>query len=421
MSKTAILSLFILMAGFAPLVARADFSSTDWNYKKAILNVKPGLVEVSLDNEVFANAAKNLADLRIVGNSNSEVPYKLITAKSETNKKSYQPKLVNNSVVPGKYSTVILDLGQRGIISNSIAITTSSENFQRNVTVFGSDDQNDWNILNSDGYIYDYTDKRGNMKSQNTSIAFSDSAFQYLKVEISDSDNSPILISSATVNQYTLTNSRQFSTPVQFESSQDRSVNSTIIIADLGQGGIPTDKIVLFSDGKNFNRGVSVYSGNDKNSSDWKYVGQGYIFRYDTPKFAGENLDLDIDETTDRYLKIVIYNNDDAPLNFSKVASFATYRNLIFQAKDGQTYDLYYGNRKAYLPKYDLEKYLQYFDLTGTQKISLGAQINNATFVPEQEPEKPLTERMPYLLTFILCTMGLILLLLVYKFLKKTD
>lgn len=414
--------IFLVSALFigTSFVAHADFSAEQWQYKKAISGFKEGLVRVSLDNEVFANASKNLTDVRVVDNSGKEIPYKLITAKNEEGVKTYHPKMINNSIVSGKYSTVILDLGEQGIITNSLTVQTPSENFQRNVTVYGSDNQNDWNILKSNSYIYDYTDKRGNMKSQNTSVFFTDSSFKFLKIEISDSDNNPIAISSVTVNKYIQKTAQQFGIPVQFETSQDGTEKTTNLVADLGQSGIPVNKISLTADGENFNRGVSIYSSNDKNSADWKYVGQGYIFRYNTPKFVGENTVLNINETTDRYIKIVVFNNDNAALSFSKIEAFATYREVIFQALDKNEYQLFYGNSEANLPAYDLESYLQYFDLASAQKGVLGSQNNNAQFVPKMEPEKPFSERMPYFLPVALGTLGLILLLLVYKFLKKT-
>ena len=414
--KIILISCLFLSAAF---VVQADFSVQDWQYKKSLLGTSSGLAEVFLDNEVFAGAAKNLADIRVVDSSKQEVPYKLITVKNEEGRKNYSPKMINKSVVVGKYSSVILDLGQRGIITNSLTIQTSSENFQRNVTVFGSDNQTGWNILKANAYVYDYTDKRGGMKSQDTSVSFPDSVFQFLKIEISDSDNNPVAINSVSVNQYAQKNAEQFSIASELEAVQDTSKKTTTLIADMGQSGIPANKISLLSSGENFNRGANVYSANDKNSSDWQYIGQGYIFRYNTPKFVGENTALDINETTNRYIKIIVYNNDNAPLNFSGAKIFATQRELIFQAQADKKYELYYGNAKAVSPKYDLDQYLKYFDLSSAQKISLGPQTSNSDFVLPQEPEKPFTERMPYFLPVGLTTLGLILLLLVYKFLKK--
>jgi hypothetical protein len=399
--------------------AKADFSLQQWQYQKEIHVEKDGLIDVTLDNDVFANAAKGLSDVRLVNSNNQEIPYKLIATMGEDNVKDYFPRMINNSITPGNYSSVILDLEQQGIITNSLTVNTPSENFQRNLKVYGSNNQSDWNELKSNGYIYDYTDKRGGIKSQNTTVLFPDSVFKFLKVEISDVDNKPIIISSIKVSQQVKKNTQEFELSPSVEINQDTANKTTTILADLRQSGIPTSKILLAVRDKNFNRGVLVYSGSDKNTLNWKSVGQGYIFRYDTPKFVGENTTLSIGETSDRFLKIVVFNNDNVPLDLSQIKTFAAYRELVFQAQGEKSFSLFYGNKNAKTPQYDIEKYFQYLDLASAQKVTLGTQKVNPQYLTESLPEKPITERYPYFLTIALSTAGIILLLMVYKFLKK--
>ncbi len=409
----------IIFSFTASLIAGAAFSFESWQYVKEIKDSGNGIFDVSIDNEVFANSSKGLADVRIVDGANQEVPYKLLTTKKDSSRKDYTPKLINNSVVVGKYSTAILDLGERGTVTNVVTIQTSSDNFQRNVAVYGSDNQTDWNVLKSNGYIYDYTDSKAQVKTQNTAVIFSDSVFRFLKIEIADADSKPVLIKSAIASQFEKKSAQEFTVSPNFETVQDIKSKTTSLVADLGQSGIPTSRILLSAGDENFNRAVAVYSSDDKNSANWKSVGCGYIFRYNTPKFVGENNAIAINETIDRYLKIIVFNNDNVPLNFSKVVTFATYRDLIFQAQDGERYRLFYGNPKAQSPQYDLEKYFQYLDLTKLQNVVVGGQTINSGFVPEKEPVKPFSERYASLLSISLIAAGAVLLVMVYKFFKK--
>jgi hypothetical protein len=103
-------------------------------------------------------------------------------------------------------------------------------------------------------------------------------------------------------------------------------------------------------------------------------------------------------------------------LNFSEIKTFATLRELIFQADASGAYRIFYGNPKANSPQYDLEKYFQYLDLNSAQSAGLSQQKNNFEFVPEK---KPLTEQNTLLIPSLLGLACLILLALVYKFLKK--
>jgi len=418
MKKKAILFFSSIIIAATAIGVQADFSLQQWQYEKDIVGAKQGLIDVPLDNEVFAHSARGVADVRVVDDADREIPYKLIAARQEEGKTDYHPKITNSSVVAGKYSMAVMELAQ-GQTTNSLTIGTSSENFQRNVVIYGSNNQTDWNILKSDGYIYDYTDRKANVKSSGLTISFPDSTFTFLKIEISDSDNNPVAIRSAVASEYTQKNAQEFSVSPTFDTFQDSAAKATVLMADLGQSGIPINKISLAVGDANFNRGVAVYSSGDKNAANWKSVGQGYIFRYDTPKFVGENTSFSISESTDRYLKIIVYNNDNAPLVISQIKAFATYRELIFQAQSANSYRLFYGNEKASPPEYDLEKYFQYLDLASAQKATLGSQKINAGFIAEKQPEKPFSEKYPYVLTGALITAGMILLLLVYKFLKK--
>ena len=217
------ISLTVILCLAFALTASADFSFEKWQYVKELKIPASGLVGVTIDNEIFANTNLGLADVRIVDDKNQETPYKLVTTKGGLNKKEYVPRLINNSVVAGKYSSVILDLGSSGLLTNSLTIQTTSSNFQRNVTIYGSDNQADWQTLKAGGYIYDYTDDKAKVKTQNTTITFNDSAFRFLKLEVAEIDRSPILINSVTVSQYLQNEVREFSLLPNFDIWHNRN------------------------------------------------------------------------------------------------------------------------------------------------------------------------------------------------------
>ena len=402
-----------------PSMCLGAFDVAQWKYYKdiSINSVGSNLIKITLDDEIFSGSNKNLSDVRIVGGGGKETPFKIVSGKQETKTISHSLKMINNSFVSGQYSSVIMDLGEKGKLTNNLKVATTSENFQRNVTVYGSDDMSNWNILRDKAYIYDYTDRKGNFKSQNTGVSFPESAFRYLKLEISDENNSPVKINSVTASQNIDEKNREAERHPQFSSSENALRQSTEIIADLGLQGVPMNRLLLRSDDANFNRGVLIFSSKDKN--DWKLLGQGYIFRYNTPKFSGENLQLNFTETNDRYLKIEVLNKDDAPLTFKDVTTYSIYREIIFQGEKNKNYQIFYGNQKANYAEYDLDKYFQYLDVNSAQNRTLSAQKDNVSYVPEIEPVKPLSERIPYLFPTVLGVVSVLLLSLVYRFLKK--
>ncbi|HMB65732.1 MAG TPA: DUF3999 family protein, partial [Patescibacteria group bacterium] len=162
-----------------------------------------------------------------------------------------------------------------------------------------------------------------------------------------------------------------------------------------------------------------VYIKTSKNKEDWNYQGNGYIFRYDTDKFTGEDLDLNFSETRDRYIKIVIDNQDNEPIDISDVRASFLVREVVFQASESGDYRLYYGNTEAEAPQYDIDKYFPYIDQDNYTSASLSQQNKNSFYKAPREPQPPLTERIPYLLPGALLLACAVLLFLVFRFLRK--
>jgi hypothetical protein len=414
MKKILFITVFLMAV---PAICLADFNISNWKYYKNIENTGGDLVKLNLDDEIFSGSKSGLSDVRIINQAEKEAPFKIVSGKQKEFSNSYPLSMINNSFVSGQFSMVILDLGSKGKITNNLKINTTSENFQRNVKIYGSDDMSNWNLLKGDAYIYDYTDKKASFKSQNTSVYFPESIFKYLKLEIADDNNSPIKIISVSAGQNIVEKNNDFERSLQFSISENSQNKATELVADLGSNGIPTSKIMIKTKENNFNRGIIISSSSDKNK--WNLVGQGYVFRYTTPKFSGENMAVSFPETNNRYLKIEIVNKDNEPISVSGLSAFSVYREIIFQAKNGENYRIFYGNNKANYPQYDLEKYFQYLDMNSAKPVVLSKQNENNQYIPEKEPQKPLSERIPYLFSSVLVLVSLALLFLVYKFLKK--
>lgn len=414
--KKIILCLLLLFL-LTPLFCLADFDVQKWKFFKNIAPVAGDLARITIDDEIFTQAKKDLSDLRIIGDAGRETPFKIVAGRFEQSRSNYPVKIINSSYQSGRFSWAILDLGERGKIVNNLTLGTSTENFQRNVSVYGSDKIGQWNTISANGYIYDYTDRKGNLKTQNTRISFPDSIFRYYKVEISDAENKPVKIESALASQTISRPEKEQTRQPKFSVTQNKELRATEITADLGQSGMPTSKITFQVSDKNFNRALTIHSGNDP--SNLSSRGQGYIFRYNTPKFSGENLAVSYAESNDRYLKIRIFNQDNSPLDISGLFIHSIYREIIFPAAAGQSYRIFYGNEKAYYPEYDLEKYFQYLDVEKAVETEISSQNNNPQYQPEKAPEKPLTEKIPYLMTGAIITISSILLILIYKFMKK--
>lgn len=408
--------IILTLAVFLPMFAFAAFDQTQWLYYKDISVTNGGIVKIQLDEDIFAGSRSDFSDIRIISlDGGKETPYK-ISFDTNTDHIVYLPvKITNNSYVKGVSASAVIEIGE-GKIVNRLHISTPDKNFRRNVKVYGGDDGKQWSVILDNGYIYDYTDTKGNFSSQGATLSFPDSTFKYLKVEIADTEGAPLKISGIEVSQHLRETAREVQRTSVFTAKEDRKTKETNIVIDAGRRGIPQNKAEITATAENFNRTVFIYSGNGNDQ--WSLLGQEYIFRYRTPHFSSEKLTLQFPETNDRYLKIVVQNKDDQPIGVTGTKTFATYREVIFQAVSSEAYRIFYGNLKARAPEYDFEKYLQYLDIGNASSATLSPQKNNESYAPPTAPKPPQPDKNARFLPVMIALAGLLLLFLVYKFLK---
>ncbi len=398
-----------------------------WRYVKKIeitnAPKKGDLVKISLDQDVFNNANEDLGDLRVVGNGGTEVPYKLIVEKSFFSERNIYPvRVLNNSFSSdGQYNIFVVDFGQKGSLNSSLNILTGSENFKRTVEVSGSNDMQSWNILKSNGYIYDYTDKTANFRASDTEVSYPENTFQYLQVKIFSRGEVPLAVSGAQVSRIISSANKETTVRPQYTVEENLNKRTTDIIINLGKKGWPTSNITLDAGSDNFNRKAVVYESDDKIS--WRRLGNGYIFNLDTPKFTGANLNVGYSESNKRYLKVEIYNGSNAPIEIRGVLMKTILRSIAFQYGEGgaslSDYSLYYGNPKASFPQYDLESFFPYLDTENYFSASLKPETQNPNFAAEVPPTPSIFERIPYLLEIVLVLVILVMGFFVFRLMKK--
>lgn len=412
--------LLVTLFALLPAIALADFNIAKWQKYKQVEDVQTGLNRFAIDDELFAGTRSDLRDLRLIDSSNKEVPYKLLMSKSRNERRKFSPKVLNNSYNESGDTSLILDFGENNQGVSNLLINTPNQNFQRSVEVYGSESaKENWNLLTDKAYIYDYTDKRGGLATQKTEISFTNSIFRYLMVVVKSDGGERFVVNSVNAYDYISERSKEYVRQPVFKQKRDRVKKTSDIFVDLEVSGIPTRKIELAVADSNFRRGVEIYSSYDNNK--WHLVGSDYIFRYNTDKFRGENLSLNFSETDERYLKIVIYNNDNEELDITNLKSFSLYREVVFEADSSKNYRVYYANREARFPVYDIDNYFAYFDLDKVKDVSLGSEMENTAFVlPARNSSKePASEVVPYLMSVGLLAAAIMLLFLVYNFFQK--
>jgi len=418
-----LLSLFLsIVFLFSAVPAGADFEIKNWRYEKTIQLPRlsrTGLVELSFDEEVFANASQGLRDVRILDSNGQETPYKLVVERKAVERASLTGRVLDKSFIPGEYSFFVIDLGQAGLFHNQVDIRSSSLNFRREAIVEASNDAKTWSVVNRKAIIYDYTDAEAGLKARNTRIKYPESTKRYLRIKVINKDEEPLNISGAAVfyEKATLATAVSYSATI-IEQSIDEERRASRLVLDLGSSGLPNNSLSIQTSSSNFQRDIGIEGSNDKEK--WNIVkSRDVIFAFRTPKFTGSKFNVGYPENTYRYLRLTIFNRDNPPLNIQGVNVSGVLRTLVFEVNPALSYKLFYGNPDARYPQYDIERYFQYLETENLHKATLVAGIANPLFEEKVPPPPPVTDRFPWLLPVVIGVAALILLVPLIRLIKQ--
>lgn len=397
-------------------VVWAAFAPSDWQFRKPISVSGSGYLRLNLDAEAFAGLQPDLRDLRVVDGTGTETPFKIVVERTGSDVRTRRLTLFNNAYTPGQFQSFIVRIDTPpGQLHNWLRLVTPEQEFQKQVEIAGSDDQQSWQVLKSDGYIFGHIEPRRGFAAKETSLTYPASTFRYLRVRIFS--DAPFPVTGVEVTEQVSASVKEVTFSPALSSVEDREHQTTEVTLDFGQTGLPTRELTLATGAVNFNRPAELYVSNDNQS--WRPLGSGYLFRVAQPKFSGQNLTINYPETAARYLRISVYNGDDQPISFTGATARGTLRSVVFNANPGASYFLYYGNAGARYPDYDIERLLPYLEVPAQPGATLGAQQVNPVYVAPAPPVVPFTERLPWLLPSILVVVALGLLALMFQFVKR--
>jgi len=421
-NRLAIAGLFLVAATLfsaGSSSVAADFHLPDWHYVKDITLPSDlqneALVEIVPDREVFAGSAPGLVDVRIVTGEDTQVPYKLEVSKAESQRTSFHVTLRDKGYVPGRYNTFIADLGREGILHNEIEVRTSSTNFRRTATVETSNDGATWTKV-TEQTVYDFTVKERSFTTRNTRVRYPESTARYLRVNIAAEGEEPLEIVGATVFFVKGTPAREITLPVSIlDISRGEKGRTTLVEVDLSTPGLPSYHLAVQVVEVNFHRDVTLEASADRKT--WRTVQPSdSIYSYDTPKFVGSDLLISYPETTSRYLRLIIHDEDSPPLTIQDVDVWGLRRRLVFSAQPRSSYKLYYGNEEAQRPSYDIERVFPYLVTEELPEAKLGPQATNPDFV---EKKPPVSERFPWLFPTAITIAAILVALLLIGIIRQ--
>lgn len=329
-----------------------SFSQTqDFQYRRTLENVSETWHKIILPEESFDKFNPDFSDIRIFGNNKTETPYILKTASDRISETAIQFKTINVSNKNADYFYTFELLQAKEI--NQIKLGFEQENFDWKLDLEASDNQTEWFLIQKDYRILSIKNSQTDYKF--TQVDFPDSKYKFYRIKIKAPEQ-PKLTEAKIWEQQKEEGSFKIATIKTLKKTIDAKKKTSVIEVELAHK-VPVSSIKI-NIGTTFDyyRPVTIEILRDsvKIEDKWHYnydiLMQGTLSSLEKKGFSTDN-------TLAKKLRITIENNNNQPLDIQGVEVKNAIYFLIARFTEKGNYSLFYGNKKAEKPQYDIENF----------------------------------------------------------------
>ncbi|MBU1355040.1 MAG: DUF3999 family protein [Candidatus Edwardsbacteria bacterium] len=404
-----ILTATLLLCACA--VCQGSVNPNDFRYRKelAVLDSLQSDVGVfRLDGDIYRGTKVDLTDIRLAGHDYREVPYLIrLATRTDTVTVRYPIGLgtIEFKEQPDNSITIILNRKETDSIPDELEIRTPAVNFEKSISVYGSDDRAAWQALAVSQPIFDYS---RHIDVRNTSVTLKGPAFSYYKVvignaiEVKRSPFSQIVTEAGTRPGVRYESFIQNTEPFRIERAAFFGVKSEVRAANPLQVAYPlpvtfsasdtvkkatliycrsdrqpVNEIRLATASRIFRRQVLVEGTNDTSkTADWTTLATGIVQRLTMGAFHRENLSILLGgwQRYPRY-RLRIANEDNPPIEVTEVTAMGGIHQIYFFHNQAETLTVYYGGEDVKPPRYDVAAMLADIPRVEGAQWRLGAQL----------------------------------------------
>jgi len=349
--KTNICVAILLMASSL----QAGGQVSDYNFRRDLVGLSDTWHKLEIPNEMFGKMNPGLSDLRIFGITENkdtiEAPYVLHIATDRNIRQEINTELINQSTGENGYYYTFKIAAENPV--NHLDLKFKQQNFDWNVSIEGSQDQQEWYTIITDYRIL-------SIKNENTDYAFTDVKFpdckyRYLRLLIRANETPELITAKLTEKKLIPGKCRKYNID-EMEIEEKTNLRQTVVQISF-PSAVPVSYLkVNIIDTFDFYRPVSIeyLSDSIKTDKGWKY-----IFRQLT---SGTISSLEANEfkfksTLTKALKLIIQNDNNTPLKLDSVEAKGNIHELKIRFTQTADYFLVYGSPQARRPVYDIANF----------------------------------------------------------------
>jgi len=301
---------------------------------------------VRLTPEIYNFANSNLSDILIKDESGENVPYFVNNVNMinyETDKQTYPMTLINSYIRDDNFyfDYKVSNIPDRDIVATSIELTTRNTGFAKNIQLYGSYDNINWEFIQSD-MLYSV---EGNSKLD---IEFmKTNKYTHYRFKLGNNLEKISFGSATLIYNYSTQEKIYFIENINPEFTVEEKEKKTFINIE-GLKNLRIAEIIIDSDSM-FQRTINSPFRNSREIYNLSFNGASYT---DTAiAFNGETSKNDI-------FVLTIENGDDKPINIRGITVGYYADELVFEGGKSRKYTINFGvDDKKTAPIYDIDKY----------------------------------------------------------------
>ena len=323
-------------------------------------------------------------DLRVVDAQGNELPYALDPAREASAERALD--VIDLGFVPHRWTQAVLDLGTGGGLVEAVTLDVgerANQTFFQQVAIDASDDRATWRIVRGYAIVYRVAQDGGR---GSTTLTFPPTRSRWLRVRILD-PHAAFPIAGAHGASTPPREPPLATLPVARGEAADRAARTQTWTFAAATPMRAT--AVVFAPGSAYyERRVRVEASID--AKDWASAGDGTISRYAE---GGAQLTIALNETTARFVRVVVENGNDAPVRGLAPRLLGRAHDIVFEPR-AEPYRLLSGNPGASAPRYDLGARLAH-ETWRADLARADTTVANAGY----RDERPVGERFPWLIS----------------------
>lgn len=368
-----------------------------------------------LDEELFDHTSDGFPNLRVVDEEGNETPYTVQTVrhrKQVVTEHRVSSSPMDFELLPDNAFriTVTRESGRAGHPVSFLELISRQQNFEKTVTVSGSDNGRNWTVLADDVPIYDYSRY---LDLRNSRVSIDPSSHRMLRIDvayITENQLSPLvqiaretrdgqLISriektslrredfrieeirlielrktwsdaEAKLRDYTVTG---------MEVREDHERKSTVV--EFATSNAPLRSLRLHIATPCFFRHAVVETqASGPGAPRWIHLTSATLRRVPGGSNSGEQ-SIGLPRTCRyRRYRITVRNEDSPPLDITSATAQGEVQQALFLCQPGQAYHAIYGAGGLRRPRYDISHVVKAAGRPDTDTYQLGPEKDNPSF-----------------------------------------